>query len=101
MDLCNQGTILHNVSSGLHESQSRLFENYLGRSYHFWDTLYPELQKIFHEELKDVDQMMFYKAINHIDHFKEGKLLTWLCAIARHTYFDYVKKKEYYFLLLK
>lgn len=64
MDLCNQGTILHNVSSGLHESQSRLFENYLGRSYHFWDTLYPELQKIFHEELKDVDQMMFYKAIN-------------------------------------
>ncbi len=64
MDLSTQGTILHNVSSGLHESQSRLFENYLGRSYHFWDTLYPQLQNIFTHELKDTDQMMFYKAIN-------------------------------------
>lgn len=43
----------------------------------------------------DITAETFYKAINHIDHFKEGKLLTWLCAIARHTYFDYVKKKEY------
>lgn len=42
----------------------------------------------------DITADTFYKAIKNIDHFTEGKLLTWLCAIARNTYLDYVKKKE-------
>lgn len=64
MDMENQGTVLHRVSSGLHESQSRLFENYLGRSYHFWDKLFIKLKDIFKDELKDIDQDTFVKAIN-------------------------------------
>lgn len=43
---------------------------------------------------EDITADTFYKAMKNIDHFTEGKLLTWLCAIARNTYLDYVKKKE-------
>ncbi len=43
---------------------------------------------------EDITADTFYKAMKNIDHFTEGKLLTWLCAIAKNTYLDYVKKKE-------
>ncbi len=52
------------VSSGMHESQSRLFENYLGRSLPFWQYLYPKLQAQFPEQLKDVTAEQFTDAIN-------------------------------------
>ena len=52
------------ISSGMHESQSRFFENYLGRRKSFWATLYPKLQKIFPENLGNVDLDSFVKAIN-------------------------------------
>ena len=52
------------ISSGMHESQSRFFENYLGRRKSFWVTLYPKLQKIFPENLKDVSLDDFVRAIN-------------------------------------
>ena len=60
-----EGTnILRSISSGMHESQSRFFENYLGRRKSFWVTLYPKLQKLFPENLKDVSLDDFVKAIN-------------------------------------
>ena len=52
------------ISSGMHESQSRFFENYLGRRKSFWVKLYPRLQEIFPENLKDVSLDDFIKAIN-------------------------------------
>ena len=52
------------ISSGMHESQSRFFENYLGRRKSFWITLYPKLQKIFPENLGYVDVDQFVRAIN-------------------------------------
>lgn len=52
------------ISSGMHESQSRFFENYLGRRKSFWTTLYPKLQEIFPENLKDVSLDEWIKAIN-------------------------------------
>ena len=52
------------ISSGMHESQSRFFENYLGRRKSFWVTLYPKLQEIFKENLGDVSLDEFVKAIN-------------------------------------
>ena len=59
------GTILaHTINAGLHESQSRLCENYLGRSLSFWKVNFPKLKEAFPEQLKDVDTEMFYKAIN-------------------------------------
>lgn len=55
---------LHDMSSGMHESQSRFLENYLGRRESFFKKLYPKLQKTFPENLKDVSLEQFIKAIN-------------------------------------
>lgn len=43
----------------------------------------------------DVTAETFYKAIKSIDHFGGGNMLTWLCSIARNTYIDCIRKKEY------
>ena len=53
------------TSMGMHESQSRFYENNLGRSYEFWLPLYDKVKAFFPEELKDVTVDDFYKAINH------------------------------------
>ena len=59
------GTILFNgVSSGMHESQSRLAENYLGRSLPFWQANYAKLQEIFPTQLGEVSVEQFVDAIN-------------------------------------
>ncbi len=52
------------VSLGIHESQSRLWENCVGRSRPFWRFFYPILQQIFHHQLRGVDVEQFYAAIN-------------------------------------
>lgn len=52
------------ISSGMHESQSRFLENYMGRRASFWKKLYPLLQKQFPENLGDVSLEDFVKAIN-------------------------------------
>ncbi len=52
------------VSLGIHESQSRLWENCVGRSRAFWRFFYPILQQTFPDQLMRVDQEQFYAAIN-------------------------------------
>ena len=52
------------ISSGMHESQSRLFENYLGRTYAFWEYLYPRLAVHFPAQLSGVSAKQFADAIN-------------------------------------
>lgn len=52
------------VSLGIHESQSRLWENCVGRSRAFWRFFYPILQQTFHHQLRGVDIDRFYAAIN-------------------------------------
>jgi carboxypeptidase Taq len=54
------------VSSALHESQSRLWENVVGRSLPFWRGFYPELQVAFPRVLRDVGADEFYAAINRV-----------------------------------
>ena len=56
-----------NASLGLHESQSRLWENLVGRSYSFWRHYYPQLKEMFPEQLRDVDLDHFYRAINRAE----------------------------------
>ena len=53
-------------SLGIHESQSRLWENLVGRSAKFWDYFYPIAQKHFPTALGDVDKKDFYHAINNV-----------------------------------
>ena len=52
------------VSCGMHESQSRLCENYLGKTLAFWKYHYPRLQEVFPKQLDKVALEDFYKAIN-------------------------------------
>lgn len=52
------------ISLGIHESQSRLWENVVGRSKAFWTHFYPKLQETFPEAFGKVDLMTFYRAIN-------------------------------------
>jgi carboxypeptidase Taq len=52
------------VSSGMHESQSRLCENYLGRTLPFWQANYPKLQEVFPQQLGGISCEQFVQAIN-------------------------------------
>lgn len=53
-------------SYSIHESQSRLWENNVGRSQIFWERYLPELQKFFPEHLKNINIDQFYRAINKV-----------------------------------
>jgi len=54
------------TSSGVHESQSRLWENLVGRSRGFWEFWYPKLQATFPDQLGAVSLDTFYRAINKV-----------------------------------
>ena len=54
------------ASLGMHESQSRLWENLVGRSYPFWQHFYPRLQEFFPDQLGNVSLDAFYKGINKV-----------------------------------
>lgn len=55
------------TSSGVHESQSRLWENFVGRSRNFWKFFYPQLQTVFPQQLRQVSLETFYRAINKVE----------------------------------
>ncbi len=55
------------TSSGVHESQSRLWENVVGRSRGFWRFFYPKLQAVFSDQLESVSLDTFYRAINKVE----------------------------------
>jgi carboxypeptidase Taq len=54
------------VSLGIHESQSRMWENLVGRSRPFWDYFYPQAQAAFPEALGGVPLDDFYFAVNDV-----------------------------------
>jgi carboxypeptidase Taq len=55
------------ASMGLHESQSRLWENMVGRSRGFWEQFYPQLSDAFPEPFKGVPLETFYRAVNKVE----------------------------------
>jgi carboxypeptidase Taq len=54
-------------SLGVHESQSRLWENLVGRGRAFWRYFYPQTQTAFPGSLADVAEDDFFFAINHVE----------------------------------
>ena len=52
------------ASPGVHESQSRLWENLVGRTQPFWRHFFPSLRNTFPEALKGSDEEAFFKAVN-------------------------------------
>jgi len=62
------GTLLaEGTSLGIHESQSRMWENTIGRSEPFWSHWLPTLQEIFPEQLSGVSVEQFYRAVNKVE----------------------------------
>jgi carboxypeptidase Taq len=67
LDPRHYGTPLgDSVSLGIHESQSRLWENCVGRSRPFWQFFYPILQTTFPHQLKEIDLDHFHAGINRV-----------------------------------
>ena len=55
------------VSFGAHESQSRLYENHIGRSKIFWENHFGDLVDCFPDTLKNVSSEDFFRAVNVIE----------------------------------
>ena len=58
--------LCHGTSLGLHESQSRMWENLVGRSLPFWKFFYPRLQARFPAALGGYDVEQWYREINAV-----------------------------------
>lgn len=63
-DMSNLG---NGASMGIHESQSRFYENVIGRSHEFWTVHFTKLKSIFPDQLKDVNVEDFYRGINRVE----------------------------------
>lgn len=62
-----EGTSLAGGASlGIHESQSRMWENLVGRSRPFWSHYFPRIQQVF-PSLQEVELEGFYRSINRVD----------------------------------
>ena len=60
-------TILSGGSSmGIHESQSRFYENLIGRSHAYITHIFPKIKELFPGQLADVDAEQFYRAVNKV-----------------------------------
>lgn len=54
------------TSLGVHESQSRLWENLVGRSRAFWEFFFPKFKKAFRKNAADMDAEKMYRAVNKV-----------------------------------
>jgi carboxypeptidase Taq len=62
-----KGTLIGNgAAMSIHESQSRFYENVLGRSYAFTKVVFPDLKKQFKQQFTDVTLNEYYQAINQV-----------------------------------
>jgi carboxypeptidase Taq len=67
LDAKHYGTPMGDSASlGVHESQSRLWENHVGRSEGFWRHFYPKLQHAFADSMSDVPLDAFRRAVNRV-----------------------------------
>ncbi len=59
--------VCSSISLGIHESQSRLWENMVGRSRSFWTYYLPILKEYFPQQLEGIDLDAFYAAVNQVE----------------------------------
>jgi carboxypeptidase Taq len=62
----DRSTLASGTSLGVHESQSRMWENIVGRSLPFWEHFFPKLQQVFPSQLNDVSLEQFYRGVNSV-----------------------------------
>jgi carboxypeptidase Taq len=58
--------LANGASLAIHESQSRLWENLVGRSFEFWEYFYPRLKEYFPSQFVEISLETFYKGINQV-----------------------------------
>lgn len=63
-DCYNYTALAGGVSMGIHESQSRFYENIIGRSEAFIHAIFPKVKEFFPEQMENVDETMFFRAVN-------------------------------------
>ena len=63
-DCYNYSNLAGGASMSIHESQSRFFENIVGRSRPFCEMIFPKVKELFPEQMANVDENMFYRAVN-------------------------------------
>lgn len=62
------GTLLAGgTSMGIHESQSRFYENTVGRSFEFWEANLDKFKEVFPEQTKNIQPKDMYKAVNKVE----------------------------------
>ncbi len=66
-DVYNYTALQGGVSMGIHESQSRFYENIIGRSPAFIHAVYPKICQLFPQQMKDVTEQMLYRAVNRVE----------------------------------
>lgn len=66
-DRYNFTSLAGGVSMGIHESQSRFFENIIGRSRAFTSFIFPKMKALFPEQLSGVDAELFYRVVNRVE----------------------------------
>lgn len=66
-DCYNYSALYGGVSMGIHESQSRFYENLIGRSEAFIHAVFPKIKELFPEQLAQVDETVLYKAVNKVE----------------------------------
>lgn len=66
-DQYNYTVLSGGVSMGIHESQSRFYENIIGRSEAFVNAIFPKMKELFPEQLAEVTANDFYKAVNRAE----------------------------------
>ncbi len=62
LTVCGEGT-----SMGMHEGQSRFFENMIGKRKSFWEPVYPRLEEAMQDKLSNVSLDMFMSAMNRVN----------------------------------
>jgi carboxypeptidase Taq len=62
----DRSPLANGASGAVHESQSRLWENLVGRSYAFWQYFYPRAQALFSSQLGNISLEAFYRGINKV-----------------------------------
>ena len=63
----NNTALSGGTTMAMHESQSRFYENIVGRACSFWQKHFPKLQSLFNDQLKDVTVEEFYEAVNKVE----------------------------------
>jgi carboxypeptidase Taq len=66
LDADRDSLLVEGPSMGLHESQSRLWENHVGRSPAFWEHWFPTLRTLFPDATAGLDAEAFHRAVNAV-----------------------------------